>query len=77
MKTALFIALGIFTAGYLAAWATYARRLREQLKLPSLLECGIGLVTNFFTRSVSALSPPPRPCFDCSELCAMNRFPAL
>lgn len=48
MKTALFVALGIFTVAYLAAWTIYARRERGQLKFPSTLELGIGLVTNFF-----------------------------
>jgi uncharacterized membrane protein YfcA len=47
MKTALFIALAIFTAGYLAAWTMYARRAKEP-RTPSPLEYAIGFVTNFF-----------------------------
>ena len=48
MLTALFIALGILTVGYLAVWVTEVRRHPGSFKAPSLIEYGIGLVTNFF-----------------------------
>ena len=48
MLTALFIALGILTVVYLAVWITEVRRHPGSFKAPSLIEYGIGLVTNFF-----------------------------
>jgi uncharacterized membrane protein YfcA len=48
MKTALFVALGIFTIAYLAAWTMYARRAKGEPRIPSPLDYGIGFVTNFF-----------------------------
>jgi uncharacterized membrane protein YfcA len=48
MKAALFIALGIFTAGYLLVWVIYAARATERPEKPNLLDYAIGFVTNFF-----------------------------
>jgi uncharacterized membrane protein YfcA len=48
MKAALFIALGIFTVGYLVVWVMLARRAAERPPKPDLLDYFIGLVTNFF-----------------------------
>ena len=48
MRAALFIALAIFTVGYIAIWVRYAMRAPERSGMPSLLEYGIGFVTNFF-----------------------------
>jgi uncharacterized membrane protein YfcA len=48
MKTALFIALGVLTVVYLAVWVIEVRRRPGSFKAPSLIEYGIGLVTNFF-----------------------------
>lgn len=48
MKTALFIALGIFTVGYLAIWLkAISRGGGYRGRLPGPLDTGIGFVTNF------------------------------
>ena len=56
-KAALFIALGVFFAVYVAAWVVYLRRARRRLTAddpavepgaPTLLHLAIGFVTNFF-----------------------------
>lgn len=48
-KTWLFIALGGFTAFYLITWLSeILRRHREGATAPTLLQSGIGFVTNFF-----------------------------
>lgn len=46
MKTALFIALAIFAAGYVTVWAVSVRK--GKLQGPDLRETFVGLVTNFF-----------------------------
>ncbi|MGH9776124.1 MAG: TSUP family transporter [Candidatus Acidiferrales bacterium] len=48
MKAALFIALGIFTAAYVAIWAISVIRARRKREAPDLRGGAIGLVTNFF-----------------------------
>src|SRR3979490_1779085 len=49
MKTALFVALGIFTVGFVAIWLQEIRRDKKgQPRIPSLLETATGFVTNFF-----------------------------
>src|ERR1700676_2016973 len=48
MKAALFVALGIFTVGYVLIWAVSAARAPGRLEKPALIEYLIGLVTNFF-----------------------------
>lgn len=48
MKTALFIALGVFTASYVAVWIVSLVRGKKQGEAPNSLGLGIGLVTNFF-----------------------------
>lgn len=48
MRAALFVALAVFTAGYIAIWVRYAMRAPERSGMPSLIEYGIGFVTNFF-----------------------------
>jgi uncharacterized membrane protein YfcA len=47
MITILFIALGIFTLGYLFVWIQQARQVRQGSSKPSALDIGIGLFTNF------------------------------
>ena len=47
MKTVLFVALGLFTAVFLAIWIAEIRRSRRPA-MPSLLDSVIGLVTLFF-----------------------------
>jgi uncharacterized membrane protein YfcA len=57
MKTALFVALGIFTAGFVLLWALAMIGSRRDLrpaetaqpaKAPGLLDMAIGFATNFF-----------------------------
>ena len=48
MKAALFIALGIFTVGYLFVWIRQMARVRDSSGKPSPLDLGIGFFTNFF-----------------------------
>jgi uncharacterized membrane protein YfcA len=48
MRTALYVALGIFTAGFLIVWIKSGIRARVKQEAPNLLDCGIGLVVNFF-----------------------------
>jgi len=48
MKAAVFIALGLFTLGFLVYWVAAMVRSREKGTAPGLLHCGIGLVVNFF-----------------------------
>jgi uncharacterized membrane protein YfcA len=47
MKTALFIALGIFALGYLIVWVRHARHAREGVGKPAPLDIGIGFFANF------------------------------
>ena len=47
MKTGIFVALGVFTLGFLVYWAAALKRTYEGGRLPGQLECGIGLVVNF------------------------------
>ncbi len=47
MITALFIALGIFTLGYLFIWIQQARHAHQGSSKTSPLDIGIGLFTNF------------------------------
>ena len=56
-KAALFVALGVFFAVYLAAWVVYLGRARRRLPeddpavergMPSALHLAIGFITNFF-----------------------------
>src|SRR5882672_4053253 len=48
MKTALFIALGIFGIVYVVIWVSYVLRSKTRVEKPGLLDLGIGAVTNFF-----------------------------
>ena len=48
MNTGIFVALGVFTLGFLAYWAAALKRTCGGGRLPGSLECGIGLVVNFF-----------------------------
>src|SRR5260370_36074764 len=48
MKTALFVALGIFTGTYVAIWALSVIRAKRKGDAPDLRDGAIGLVTNFF-----------------------------
>lgn len=64
MKTALFVALGIFTVAYLVVWIRGGRRsrrnpgLEESASLPSPWEAGVGFVTNFFdTLGIGSFAP--------------------
>jgi uncharacterized membrane protein YfcA len=47
MKNALFIALGIFTAGYVIIWLAAIARAGGKRRLPGPLDAGIGFFTNF------------------------------
>jgi uncharacterized membrane protein YfcA len=47
MKNSLFIALGIFTAGYLAIWLTAIFGGDDRRRQPGLLDAAIGFFTNF------------------------------
>src|SRR5260370_4108520 len=51
MKAALFIALAVFTAGFIFTWATAIWRRRSaagETVAPDGRDAGIGFVTNFF-----------------------------
>src|SRR5712691_9386466 len=48
MKTALFVALGIFTGTYVTIWALSVIRAKRKGEAPDLRDGAIGLVTNFF-----------------------------
>jgi uncharacterized membrane protein YfcA len=48
MKTALYIALCIFGAGFLIFWVMTLAREQGKRERPTLLDLGIGLVVNFF-----------------------------
>ena len=57
MKTALFIALGIFGAGYLTVWITSVIREHKRAA-PDLLGLFIGFITNFFdTLGIGSYAP--------------------
>jgi uncharacterized membrane protein YfcA len=47
MKAALFVALAIFTGGFIVVWAMEARRDRDQLSWPKPIDYLIGLFVNF------------------------------
>ncbi len=48
MKAALLTALAVFTGTYIIVWTLSVIRARQKRGLPTLLDAGIGLVTNFF-----------------------------
>jgi uncharacterized membrane protein YfcA len=48
MKTALFIALGVFTVAYLIIWLPDIAKKRSATATPGLRDGFIGLITNFF-----------------------------
>ena len=48
MKTALYIALGIFGAFFLIVWVAALTAERGKKERPTLVDLGIGLVVNFF-----------------------------
>jgi hypothetical protein len=47
MKAALFVALAIFTGGFIIIWAMEARRDRGKLSWPKPIDYLIGLFVNF------------------------------
>jgi uncharacterized membrane protein YfcA len=47
MKAALFVALAIFTGGFIILWAVEARRDRDKLSWPKAIDYLIGLFVNF------------------------------
>jgi uncharacterized membrane protein YfcA len=47
MKAALFVALAIFTGGFILVWAMEARRDRDKLSWPKPIDYLIGLFVNF------------------------------
>jgi uncharacterized membrane protein YfcA len=57
MKTALFVALGIVAAAYLAIWIADIRKRRDR-PVPGLRDGFIGLITNFFdTLGIGSYAP--------------------
>ncbi len=57
MKAALFIALGIVAAAYLAIWIADIRKRRDRF-VPDLRDSFIGLITNFFdTLGIGSYAP--------------------
>ena len=57
MKTALFIALGIVAAAFLAIWIADIRSRRDR-PFPGLRDGFIGLITNFFdTLGIGSYAP--------------------
>lgn len=48
MKSALFIALAIFTASYIVVWAVSLLRGAKGREMPDAQRIGIGFITNFF-----------------------------
>jgi len=58
MRTALFIALGIFALTYCAVWLTAIRRTRPPHAAPGWRDGAIGFVTNFFdTLGIGSFAP--------------------
>ncbi|HUA82753.1 MAG TPA: sulfite exporter TauE/SafE family protein [Bryobacteraceae bacterium] len=58
MKTWLFIALGIFTAGYAIVWGWSIFESRRKIQWPGWRELFVGLVTNFFdTLGIGSYAP--------------------
>jgi uncharacterized membrane protein YfcA len=48
VKAALFLALAIVALGFIIFWIVAESHERERRRMPTLLDYGIGLVTNFF-----------------------------
>lgn len=48
MRTALYIALALFAAGFIFIWVRAAANEQKKREWPTLLDYGIGLVVNFF-----------------------------
>jgi uncharacterized membrane protein YfcA len=59
VKTALFIAMGVISAAFLAYWgAAIARRKLSSRSLPGWVEIAIGFITNFFdTLGIGSFAP--------------------
>jgi uncharacterized membrane protein YfcA len=58
MKTALFIALGIFAAAYVAVWLTAIMREHRKNATPDWRDGAIGFITNFFdTLGIGSFAP--------------------
>src|SRR5579863_3803783 len=58
MKTALFVALAIFTVAYLGVWFTAIVRGRRAGATPDIRDGAIGFVTNFFdTLGIGSFAP--------------------
>ena len=58
MKTALFIALGIFSVAYIAVWLAAILRKRRKGSTPDWRDGAIGFITNFFdTLGIGSFAP--------------------
>jgi uncharacterized membrane protein YfcA len=58
MKTALFIALGIFAAAYVAVWLAAIMREHRKSATPDWRDGAIGFITNFFdTLGIGSFAP--------------------
>src|SRR5260370_15322406 len=68
----LFVALAIFSAGYLWIWFTGRGRAPGA---PSLLELGIGFITNFFDRMGSGSFAPTASMFKFWKIVPDERIP--
>ena len=84
MKNALFLALGIFTAGYVLAWIRNVRQggrtRREEdpataAGMPTPFEAGVGFVTNFFDTLGIGSFAPTASIFKLRQMVADERIP--
>jgi uncharacterized membrane protein YfcA len=76
MKTALFIALGIITAGFLAFWVKAARSERDSgPKTPGPIDILIGFVTNFFDMLGIGSFAPTTAAFKLAKLVSDEKIP--
>src|ERR1017187_2417912 len=76
MKNALFIALGIFTVGYLAIWlSAISRGDGHRRRWPGPLDAGIGFFTNFIDTLGSGSFATTSSLFKLCSLVADEQIP--
>jgi hypothetical protein len=78
-KMLLLVGLALFTVVFVGFWGARIARGRrsEGVRPPTLFECAIGLVTDFFdTRSASAASRRRRRSSSCGGWCRTRTSPA-
>ena len=74
-KAALLIALAVFTGGFVLVWVRETRKVPGKWQRPSLLDCGIGLLTLFFdTLGIGAFATTTA-CFKLKGLVTDEEIP--